>query len=472
MDMRSNRVLCGLTLAIALQTSWAQIPTNVVVKPFIQSPQGGNIVKPVYFNEFPNLRAHFIVLEHHTGAVCVLRTVNGDWVKEQFLKVTVQTSNEMGLLGFAFHPRFAQNRKYYVVYNPSGSTPATLLEEREADATFLKDSGNPPRLILRIAKSHTNHNGGGIAFDKDGFLNFGIGDGFEGNPTAEKTRYLPGTMVRIDVDNPANDKPYGIPADNPYATSTDPAVRKELWATGLRNPWRWSFDALNGDLWAGDVGDNIEEVDLIRKGEDMGWPTMQGKSCLSGSSCNSAGFTPPIIDLNRGDATSVIGGYVFRGNERSPFYGAYIFGDHYSRMIWALTHDNRVLKERVQIALSPSDISSFGTDAAGNIYVVGYNNGRIYILDHPELNPSAVRSKPGKPPRQGSIRRSLSGGYLDPAGLAGAEAVEIYSPAGVKSWNWHRNAGVAPTGPLRNGINLVRVRFPGGSDGRILVQLP
>lgn len=460
-----------LALGLIAQLSWAQLPTNVTVKPFLQSASGRTISKPVFFAEFPNLPNHYLILEQHLGAASVFKMVDGAWVKEQFLKLAVQTSNEMGLLGFAFHPDFAENRKYYVVHNPSGSALATLLEERVADATYLKDSGNPPRLLLRIDKTHTNHNGGTIAFGKDGFLYFGTGDGFDG-PGSDKTKSFLGTILRIDVDNPANGKPYGIPSDNPYASSTDAAVKKEIWAIGLRNPWKWSIDPLNGDFWAGEVGDEIEEVDLIRKGENLGWATVQGTTCYGGgTACNTAGLTPPVAVLPRNDAQSVIGGPVFRAKVNSSLYGAFIFGDYYTRKIWALTHENRVLEERVQIALSPSDISSFGTDVEGNIYVVGHNDGKIYILDHPDLS-SPVRAHPGKPGRQGIIRGTPSGAFLDAQGLADAEAVEIFSPDGAKSWSWEGGAGAAPSGPLRRGLNIVRVRYPDGSQDKVLLRLP
>jgi glucose/arabinose dehydrogenase len=191
---------------------------------------------------------------------------------------------------------------------------------------------------------------------------------------------LLGKMLRIDVDHTENGLPYAIPADNPFREHTE--TRPEIWALGLREPWRFSFDSLTGELWVGDVGqDRVEEATIVRKGENHGWNVYEGFEPFS-NRCRKEGisYVPPVFAYRRKYGNSITGGFVYRGDKESSFFGVYICGDYTSKRIWGVTQKDRQLKRVRQIATSPQLIASFGTDEQRNIYVVGYE-GMIYKMD-------------------------------------------------------------------------------------------
>jgi len=367
----------------------------VNLRPVFGTDENNGFVNPVWFGEVPGFPGTFLVAEQGNGPYvdsarvwALIPDQNGNYHKRKFLALKVRKNMmEMGLLGFAFHPNYPQNGKYYIDYVPPtrGKYDSEIVEERIAAPSLLQDGGWRPRRILGIQKPKDNHNGGTMAF-KDGYLYIGTGDGGEG---FNGLRTLLGAMLRIDVDHPSRGFGYSIPRDNPFVNSTLPGVRKEIWAYGFRNPWKWSFDPLNGDLWVADVGESTaEEVDRVEKGNNMGWPVMEGKGCFSWSEikphCDERGLTLPIVDFPRSEAQCIIGGYVYRGNPSSVFYGAYIFGDWQLQTLFAMKQTHGVWQV-TKIASTPAEISSFGTDSQGNIYAVGHNNGVIYLLDHPAL---------------------------------------------------------------------------------------
>jgi glucose/arabinose dehydrogenase len=186
--------------------------------------------------------------------------------------------------------------------------------------------------------------------------------------------------MRIDVDHPGPDQPYAIPSDNPFVGRGD--ARQEIWAYGFRNPWRFSFDRLTGELWAADVGqDRIEEVDIVRKGENYGWNVYEGFEPFSNQyKKEGRKFTMPVFAYGRKYGNSLTGGYVFRGDKKSSFYGVYICGDYTSKRIFGITQENGSLKEARQIGSAPQGLVSFSEDEAGNIYVVGFE-GLISQID-------------------------------------------------------------------------------------------
>jgi glucose/arabinose dehydrogenase len=189
-----------------------------------------------------------------------------------------------------------------------------------------------------------------------------------------------GKILRVDVDHRDDGLPYAIPADNPFRGRTD--ARPEIWALGFREPWRFTFDSVAGDLWVGDVGqDRVEEAAIVRRGENHGWNVYEGFEPFSNRYRKEGGtYISPVFAYKRKYGNSVTGGYVYRGDKRSSFYGVYICGDYTSKRIFGVTQQNRVLKSVLQIGTSPQFIASFGTDEQGNIYVVGYE-GMIYKLD-------------------------------------------------------------------------------------------
>jgi glucose/arabinose dehydrogenase len=251
---------------------------------------------------------------------------------------------------------------------------------------------------LRMVSITENHSGGCIEFGPDGYLYLGMGDtGPQQDPNGhgQDLQLLLGKMVRIDVDQREGELPYAIPADNPFRHRTD--ARPEIWALGFREPWRFTFDAENGDLWVGDVGqDRVEEVAIVRRGENHGWNVYEGFEPFSNLRRKERQvYVPPIVAYKRKYGNSVTGGYVYRGDKASSFYGVYVFGDYTSRRIWGLTQENHTLKTLWQIGTSPEGIASFATDRQGRIYVVGYE-GMVYEIDFsPAEYPHVSRGVPG-----------------------------------------------------------------------------
>ncbi len=263
---------------------------------------------------------------------------------------------------------------------------STVVVEKQAAADYKTDSGLPSRWLLKIDQPAENHNGGTIAFGPDGYLYIGMGDGGpQEDPLgrSQSPRKLLGKMLRIDVDRTEDGKPYAIPPTNPFLHHADPEAKPEIWAVGLREPWRFSFDRETGELWVGDVGQNrFEEVTIVRIAENHGWNVYEGFEPFSSRyRRGGAVYVPPVVSLVRKHGVSVTGGYVYRGKGNSSFDGVYVFGDFESRRIWGLTQDNRKLTKIREIGTSPSRIASFGQDDKGELYLVGYDDGVIYQFD-------------------------------------------------------------------------------------------
>ena len=346
---------------------------------------------PCWIGQLPGEHGTFLICEHQTGRVYRLttgaaesKTLWGEFRKE------IRPGGATGLLGIAFHPRFRENRKYYIQHQlVLGNRIVARVSEKTATADFSKDSGQPSRTIIEFPCSTDVHSGGGIQFGPDGFLYIGMGDtGPQGDPEghAQNLRTMLGKMLRIDVDQQANGNAYAVPADNPFVNRTD-GTRPEIWAYGFREPWRFSFDSLTHDLWVGDVGqDRIEEVDLVRAGENYGWNVYEGFDLFSNryrppdAKGQAVAFTPPVFAYNRRLGNSITGGYVYRGDPKSPFYGVYICGDYTSKRVWGIKQIDRKLTSIRQLCMSPEEIASFGTDDGGVMYLVGYQ-GTIFRLD-------------------------------------------------------------------------------------------
>lgn len=278
---------------------------------------------------------------------------------------------EQGLLGLAFHPDFRTNRRFFVDYTrtPDG---ATVIAEYHASSTDPNLADASEKAILVIPQPYANHNGGMLAFGSDGFLYIGMGDGGSANDPqnrAQNIEELLGKILRIDVDHPENvDKPYSSPADNPYYDLIP--GRDEIYALGLRNPWRFSFDRWTGQLWAGDVGQNqIEEADVIAKGGNYGWRVHEGVQCtnLGPAGCIPGNFAMPILEYTHiGSRCAITGGYVYRGSSGTLPSGSYIYGDYCSGEIMLWYGNQQFVLLDTALA-----ISSFGEDESGELYVVG-----------------------------------------------------------------------------------------------------
>ncbi|WKZ56573.1 MAG: PQQ-dependent sugar dehydrogenase [Bdellovibrionota bacterium] len=294
----------------------------------------------------------------------------------------VRFDGEQGLLGLAFHPDYESNGYLYVHYTEDATGDNVVVRYTRDNSDPLTADASTALEILRTAQPYENHKGGQIRFGSDGYLYIALGDGgSSGDPlgNGQNRASLLGKILRIDVDNPSGGEQYGIPVDNPFAGNTD-GYREEIFAYGLRNPWRFSFDPTTGALYAGDVGQNrIEEVNIITSGANYGWNIMEGTDCYPlTSSCSSDGLTLPIASYRRPLGYSVTGGAVYRGANIPLISGHYIFADFVTGRVFQL---NPADQSRTLEAFDTEYyISSFGVDADNEIYALSYYSGEVLRL--------------------------------------------------------------------------------------------
>ena len=296
----------------------------------------------------------------------------------------VDFGGEKGLLGLAFHPNYQQSRRFYLNYDRvvSGQMQ-TVISEFQASTTD-PNQADPAseRILFTVDQPFPNHKGGQLAFGPDGFLYIGLGDGGSaGDPlgNGQSLQTLLGKMLRIDVDHSSPGLPYAIPSDNPFLNGTD---RGEIWAYGLRNPWRFSLDPGSGRLFVGDVGqDKFEEIDILQRGGNFGWNIMEGLHCFNpASGCNMNGLILPITEYDHSQGDAVIGGYVYRGTAIPQMVGTYLFSDFETGTIWGLVENPPGTWTRSQLLATGKNISSFGRDEAGELYVLDYSGTLLRIV--------------------------------------------------------------------------------------------
>jgi quinoprotein glucose dehydrogenase len=306
--------------------------------------------------------------------------------------------NEKGLLGFAFHPKFKDNGKFYVYYTHelTDGTVTTVTSE------FTMSSQDPDiadpkseRQLLVIQRPRWNHEGGCLAFGPDGYLYISSGDGgFQRDPfeNGQKLSVLLGKMMRIDVDKRSPGLPYGIPSDNPFVGKD--GARPEIWAWGLRNPWRYSFDQKTGELYEGDVGeDNWEEVNIITKGGNYGWSIREGFHEFKPMPAGGGNYIDPIMEYahnsvlaregkfpDHSNGACITGGYVYRGKKYPALDGIYIYGDYVAGTIWGLRYEDGKIKESGTLLEQPKNFGSFAQDADGEVYALSIYDGRIFAI--------------------------------------------------------------------------------------------
>jgi glucose/arabinose dehydrogenase len=304
---------------------------------------------------------------------------------------------EMGLLGLAFHPRFAENGFVFVAY-----TTKNLLGIRDVVTRFYVPAVSPLRadassavVVLSIPDPANNHNGGMLAFGPDGFLYVGTGDGGGAGDrykTSRDPQSLLAKMLRIAPSIEAKpSEPYTVPKNNPFVD--DKKYRPEIWAVGLRNPWRYSFDRATGDLYIGDVGQSLwEEIHMQPAaslgGEDYGWNVVEGDACYEPTAlCDTRGLTPPIHVYSHSEGCSVTGGYVYRGNAIKTLTGAYVFADYCSGKLTSLRPQGKDKAKDVMLLLaSGRRISSFGEDVNGEILVVDHGGEVLRLVAAPRVD--------------------------------------------------------------------------------------
>lgn len=360
-----------------------------------------------------------------------------------FLDITDRVDggpNEAGLLSVAFHPKYAQNGQLFVNYTGTKAGKLTTFISR-----FTVSSGDSDKAdatseskLMDFTQPYGNHNGGQIAFGPDGFLYIGNGDGGAANDplgAGQDRQTRLGKILRIGVDGQTGQLAYEIPADNPFATNPAQGL-PEIYAWGVRNPWRFSFDRLTGQLWAADVGQNKwEYVHIIEKGKNYGWNIVEGSHCFNPAvGCNKDGLEMPVVEYDHSAGKSITGGFVYRGKKHPSLVGAYVYGDYSSRKIWAVRYEADKAPVVTPLVSSTLTISSFGEDEAGELYVVDYpyfnpNSGSIHTLaPHTAAAPRA--SFP--------LTLSATGCFTDVAKMTPAKGLLPYE---VNASLWHDGAG-------------------------------
>lgn len=310
--------------------------------------------------------------------------------------------SEQGLLGLAFHPNYGANGQFFVVYTDNGG--AVILARYAASGDPNQADASSAQILLTVPQPASNHNGGMLTFGPDGYLYLGLGDGGgAGDPenNAQTRTNLLGKILRLDVNSAS---PYGIPPENPFVTDPDPSVRHEIWAYGLRNPWRFSFDRARGDLWIGDVGQGSrEEIDFEPStspgGQNYGWRVMEGSLCFNPSTgCDPSGKILPVAEYSHASGNcSVTGGYVYRGSLSPALRGVYLYGDFCSGRIWGLSQTSPGVWVGGELADTGYTISSFGEDGAGELLLTDYASGSVVRISGPVPPTPTPTSTPGSP---------------------------------------------------------------------------
>ena len=346
--------------------------------------------RPVDFQVAPGADHTLAYVVEQAGVIRVFENKSDVTTTNIYLDIEDRVrdnGNEEGLLGLAFHPEFESNGFLYVNY--TASDPRRTVVSR-----FSRDASNPAQadpsselILLEINQPYGNHNGGQVSFGPDGYLYIATGDGGSaGDPllNGQNPNTLLGAILRIDVNNSSANRNYAIPSDNPFAGQSD-TFKEEIYAYGLRNPWRFSFDSTTGNLWAGDVGQNdFEEIDIIVNGGNYGWKIREGTHCFDPpEGCTGQDLIPPAIEYGRSKGGSVTGGFVYRGSEIPEYFGKYIYADYASGRIWALSYDGTAVTDNIEITDTNLNISSFGVDHQNELYICAFD-GLIYRLKRPQ----------------------------------------------------------------------------------------
>jgi len=465
--------LLAASFAPAQQNDWPRLRPVFVAGGFdlpvdIQSPRDGTW-------------RLFIV--EQTGRIKVMD--NLEVRPEPFLDLRsrVIAGGERGLLGLAFPPDFAEKQHFYVNYTEGRGAP----DLRTVVSRFRVSATDPNRAdpdseqrILVINQPFDNHNAGQLAFGPDGYLYIGTGDGGSGNDplgAGQDPLTLLGKMLRIDVESGV--APYAIPPDNPFAGN--PAVRDEIWALGLRNPWRYSFDRHTGDLYIADVGQNRrEEINFQSAGSpggaNYGWATVEGTLC-NVPGCNLAAFTAPVFDYTLNGSQSVTGGAVYRGWAQDSWQGTYFFSDFVSGRFWALRHDRFGWQGRELLRLAGWNISTFGEDEDGEILFARYRpsgSGEIWKLatEEPATKPwLVVNAASGEAGVSPGARVNIYGwGLSTEPGIVNASARTAAELSGVRVWFDETPAGIVSVLNL-GGSEAVVIEAPLALAGRESAEL-
>lgn len=374
-----TRLYLGLVVMASLGPSAraAETAAKIKLSPIVTD----GITDPVHLAFAPGEKDRLYVVEQ-AGRIVVIE--KGKLLPKPFFDIRdkVRSGGEMGLLSVAFHPAYAKNHRFFVNYTSPVVENAPGKHFASTSITAEYEAGkDTEKVLFKIPHPYTNHNGGQLAFDAKGYLYLGMGDGGgagdrQGNGQ-NKESWL-GKIHRVDVDHGS---PYAIPDDNPFAKG---GGRKEVFAYGLRNPWRFSFDRLTGALFAADVGQDLwEEIDIVENGKNYGWNVMEGFHCFKPrKGCKTEGLVLPIHEYGHDDGISITGGFVYRGKKIPALEGVYVYADYGSGKIWGLTYDQKAKKKVKNELLLNSNlpVTTFGEDPDGELYLAAYQ-GMIYRID-------------------------------------------------------------------------------------------
>jgi glucose/arabinose dehydrogenase len=341
----------------------------------------GVFSRPVYLTHAFDERL-FIV--EQAGLIRIMK--DGKLLDEPFMDITERVGSsqlEQGLLSLTFHPDYQQNGRFFAHYSDHAGTSHISSFQVSDNDPNRADPGSEI-ILLRVDQPFPNHNGGQLKFGPDGYLYVGLGDGGSANDplgSGQDPSTLLGSLLRLDVDH--SPEIYAIPASNPFIS--DDSKRNEIWAWGLRNPWRFSFDRLTGDLFIADVGQNIwEEVHVqpaaSAGGENYGWNILEGSHCFQDSQCDKSGLELPIFEYDHQEGCSITGGYMYRGSNFLTLYGNYFVADFCSGNIWRLYPENEKKWSSAKVIDSDYVISSFGEDVDGELYVLVHDAGSLLQL--------------------------------------------------------------------------------------------
>ena len=367
------------TLAVApTQTMPVKLASIPDPSPYDWNLFAAGFTRPVYLATPSDGSGRLFVLEQR-GDIRIIQ--NGQVLPGSFLDIRDRVGmngNEQGLLGMAFHPHYAQNGYFYLDYTDQNAN--TVIARFKVSSNPNQADINSEKILLHIQQPFPNHKGGQLAFGPDGYLYIGMGDGgSEGDPRdyGQNLNVLLGKLLRIDVDH---GDPYAIPADNPFANG---GGKPEIWAYGLRNPWRFSFDSQTEDLYIADVGqDKWEEVDFqpagSTGGQNYGWSYREGFHPYKGNPAAGLQFVDPVVEYGHDQGCAIIGGYVYRGKNLPEWQGVYFFGDDCSGNIWGLLHKPDGSWTSQLLFRSSAAISSFGQDENGELYMLDLNRGQIF----------------------------------------------------------------------------------------------
>jgi glucose/arabinose dehydrogenase len=339
---------------------------NLTLAPVVKG-----LKEPTFVAVPPDGSKRFFMLERD-GRIKIADET-GQLLPMPFLDLSQVTSlgTEEGLLGLAFHPAFTQNGYVYVDYTSKDASVQILRYTVSPEHPNVVDPATV-QTVMAIPKQSKYHNGGTLEFGPDGYLYISLGDDEDAEKAQDLTSIF-GKILRIDVDSA---QPYAIPSSNPFVNQ--PGARAEIWSYGLRNPWRFSFDRVTGDMWIGDVGDaKWEEIDFQPAsspgGENYGWPMYEGRECAEPEHCRDDGLVAPVVTYGHDMNCAVVGGYVYRGATATGINGKYLFGDYCTGGVFSSLGE-----KRFELGYQPIKISSFGEDPAGDVYVVDVQGGVIY----------------------------------------------------------------------------------------------